>query len=174
MIWFSTADGGMRQAVRSERSQLVTEIRGESRARYKVVQADFGWRRCLHNTYLFEIIVDWNRTQCSLTDGTKSCHIPQTLFIVTSMRNSHLIFLFSGIMKSVVPSPTDTELRSDTEYRLWGIYKLLAQNLSKVSEGKHATLWTCNWSAGASRIWSSCGSVSSSGMNRYSNPLQGR
>lgn len=71
MIWFSTSDGGMRQAVRIERSQLVTEIRGEPRARVKLVQAEFGRRRCLHNTYLFEIIIDWNWTPCSLTDGIK-------------------------------------------------------------------------------------------------------
>jgi len=61
----------MRQAVRIERNQLVTEIRGETSERDKLVQAEFGRRRCLNNTYLFEIIVDWNVTPCSLTEGTK-------------------------------------------------------------------------------------------------------
>jgi len=32
----------MRQAVRIERSQLVTEVKGESRARDNLVQAEFG------------------------------------------------------------------------------------------------------------------------------------
>jgi hypothetical protein len=42
MIQHCRRDGGMRQAVRIERSQLVTEIRGESKARDKLVQAEFG------------------------------------------------------------------------------------------------------------------------------------
>lgn len=119
-LWFSIADGGMRQAARIERSQLVTEIRGESRARGNLVQAEFGWRRCLHNTYLIEIIVDWNVTTCSLTDGTKIVSLNhKTLFIVTSISNSHLIYLFSGIMEPMVLSPTKQKpgavLRSERE-----------------------------------------------------------
>ena len=95
MIWFSTADGGMRQAARIERIQLVAEIRGESRAREKLVQAEFGWRRCLRNTYLFEITVDWNGTPCSLTDGTKIVSHTTKYYSLSPPWETHITFTYS-------------------------------------------------------------------------------
>jgi hypothetical protein len=149
----------MRQAVRIEGSQLVTEIRRECRERDKLVQAERGWKRCLHNRYLLDIIVDWNVTPCSLTDGTKSCHITQNIIHCHLHEKSHFIYLFSGIIRSMVPSKKRqkpaTVFRSETEYRSWSIDKLLAKNLSKVSEGKHAKLLTGNSAIGATRIRSS-------------------
>jgi hypothetical protein len=121
----------MRQAVWIEGSQLVTEIRRECRQRDKLVQAECGWKRCLHNRYLLDIIVDWNVTPCSLKDGTKSCHITQNIIHYHLHEKSHFIYLFSGIIRSMVPSQTRqkpaTVFRSETEYRSWSIDKLLAK-----------------------------------------------
>ena len=61
-------------------------------------------------------------------------------------------------MESVIPLPTRqkpaTVLRSEREYRSRSIYKLLDQNLSTVSEGKHVKFLTGNWAIGAYRIGS--------------------
>ena len=125
-LWLSTADGGMRQAVGKDRSQLFTEIRGESRARDVLVQTDFGWRHCLRNTYLFEIIVVWNVTPCSLTDGTKIVSHTIKYYSLSPPRETHITFTYSlGLWDQWFHLQHDknpaTVLRSGTAYRSWSI-----------------------------------------------------